>query len=221
MPTITVGIPCYKPHLVKLQRLLDSLEAQTRKPDEVIVSTSSTLPEDIPKLPTYSFPVILIVDAKRRKAAENRNNCFRLARCDIVSVIDSDDVCHKQRLEFIEKAFMKGAEFVLHGFSTNLTDLEKTYTDDDNVIQMNVLQRAPSGCAVHKHNMYLPIHHGHSSATKELVKKLEVGESPYYDYREDTLYCWESLGIVTSNAYLNMIASYYEPTGTQGNAKDI
>jgi glycosyltransferase involved in cell wall biosynthesis len=98
MPTITVGIPCYKPHLLKLQRLLDSLEAQTRKPDEVIVSTSSSLPEDIPKLPTYLFPVILIVDYKSRKAAENRNNCFRLARCDIVYVIDADDVCHKQHV---------------------------------------------------------------------------------------------------------------------------
>lgn len=215
MPTICVGVPCYKPHLSKLKNLLDSLEVQTRKPDEVIVSTSSTLPDEIPTLPRYSFPIIYIIDAKQRKAAENRNNCLRLMRSDIISFVDADDICHKQRLEFIERAVLNGAQFVLHGFSTVLANLDITYKPE-NVIQMDVLQRAPSGCAVHKYNQYLSIAHGHCSATKELVKKIEFGETPYYDRREDALYCWESLGRATKNAYLNMYASYYEQSGTQG-----
>ena len=46
MRTIGVAIPCYIYHLQKLKILLDSIQAQTLKPTHVVVSCSSTLPDN-------------------------------------------------------------------------------------------------------------------------------------------------------------------------------
>jgi hypothetical protein len=62
---ITVVIPCFINHLSKLINLLESLELQTRPPNEVIVSCSST--DDFIFLKEYIFPVKLYIHKDKKK----------------------------------------------------------------------------------------------------------------------------------------------------------
>ena len=54
---IGVAIPCYIKHIPNLLALLDSIEAQTRIPEVVSISCSSTHYHEFPILKTYSFLV--------------------------------------------------------------------------------------------------------------------------------------------------------------------
>jgi hypothetical protein len=70
---IGVAIPCYKGHINKLFDLLESIENQTRIPDKVTISCSSTNPEFIPIFKKYTFPLEFIPTEEKKNAAENRN----------------------------------------------------------------------------------------------------------------------------------------------------
>jgi hypothetical protein len=213
MPTIGVGIPCYKPHLGKLVRLLESLELQSRKPDTVVISSSSTLPEDVPPLGNYSFPIVMILDSEKRKAAENRNICFRNITCDLLSFVDADDFCHPRRLEFIETAYLQGAELIIHSLTENLA---APWQNLDGVpIEYDCLARGPTGCLIHKHARVL-INHGHCSVAKELMKSIQFGTTAHYDRREDSLFCGEIIQIAGKNAFINAALTKYDKSGTAG-----
>jgi glycosyltransferase involved in cell wall biosynthesis len=104
---IGVAIPCYKYHIPKLIRCLESIEAQTLKADQVVVSCSSSdksdFPSDIEK--RFSFPLVILTTPDRKNAAENRNIAISHLTTDLVSFFDADDIMHPQRLEFIKHAF--------------------------------------------------------------------------------------------------------------------
>ena len=67
---IGVAIPAYIGHINRLFELLDSIEKQTRLPDKVVVSCSSTREFNNK---TYSFPLQIILTEERQNAAQNRN----------------------------------------------------------------------------------------------------------------------------------------------------
>ena len=78
---IGVAIPCYIYHLQKLKILLDSIQAQTLKPAHVVVSCSSTLPDNkdvIDICEKYKdFKLDIITTKERKNASENRNIASR------------------------------------------------------------------------------------------------------------------------------------------------
>jgi len=121
---IAVAIPCYRPHIQKLVRCLESIEAQTLKPEGVVVSCSSSREEDIPEglASRFSFPLIVRTTPERRNAAQNRNTAAAILLdtfgAAVVSFFDADDVMHPQRLEFVRRVFMwlPGLKIVLHSF---------------------------------------------------------------------------------------------------------
>ena len=79
---ITVVIPCFINHLSKLINLLESLELQTRPPDEVIVSCSST--NDFIFLKEYIFPIKLFIHNSFKNYILNfKNNLL------IINIINS------------------------------------------------------------------------------------------------------------------------------------
>ena len=126
MMRIAVAIPTFIRDLQtgNLRRCLDSIEAQTRKPDMVVLSASScTLHQLIEAIPSpYSFPLRVQLTDRKQSAAANRNVaisllCDDLADTDIVSFFDSDDVMSPLRLEHIEHAFQDAScSYVLHNF---------------------------------------------------------------------------------------------------------
>ena len=108
---IGVAIPCYVGHLDKLLNLLDSIDNQTRLPDKVVVSCSSTIDHQV--FPNYKFPFEIVYDEAKKNTAQNRNIAAeRLLDNDAISFIDADDIMHPQRIEFIERAFEGGAGIV-------------------------------------------------------------------------------------------------------------
>jgi hypothetical protein len=215
MPTIGVAIPCYKPHLGKLLRLLDSLEAQIRKPDHVVVSSSSTTVADLPHpFPSYSFPLTILVDSRRRKAAENRNACISTLDCDIVSFVDADDVCHPRRLELLLDAHERGAELIIHSFTYDMGAEWASITEVNP--EMDVLARAPSGCLYHSRRFSADIAHGHVSVSRRILSLVRFGTTPEYDRREDASFCAEAIGHCAHTAYIAAQLTKYDRSGTGG-----
>jgi len=116
-----VIIPTYKGHLLYIPRVLDSIQAQTRLPEVVIVCASSCPSEwkDTIDSTKYSFELQIYTTEEKQNAAQNRNRGIdALDSFDntIVSFFDSDDVMHPRRLECIEHAFQEEpTDVVLHG----------------------------------------------------------------------------------------------------------
>ena len=103
-----VAIPCFIKHIDHCYKLLDSINEQSRLPDQVIVSCSSSKPEDFVKR-EYKFPLTVITSEERKNSAQNRNIAASKLDTDVISFIDADDIMHPQRLEVIENAFKHGA----------------------------------------------------------------------------------------------------------------
>ena len=80
---IGVAIPCYIGHIDKLLILLDSIEQQTRLPDKVVVSCSSTTV--LPSFPKYNFEFEFVCEPTKKNPSENRNIAgLRLMDTDII-----------------------------------------------------------------------------------------------------------------------------------------
>ena len=138
---IGVAIPCYIHHIEKLQVLLESISNQTRVPDKVVVSCSSTT--ELPYIPTYNFELTIIFEQSMKNPSQNRNIAARHLDTDIITFFDSDDIMHPQRIEFIEQAFWEGADIVLHNFETEHSQF--SLYDSCN-ISYNCLCQCATGC---------------------------------------------------------------------------
>lgn len=213
-----IAIPCYKYHIPVLKRCLDSIEAQSRKPDFVIVSCSSSVKEDIPAEyhTSYTFPLRIYTHRNRMNAAENRNFAATILHgleCDILSFFDCDDEMHPQRLKAIEHAFhsLEGCEFVMHSYLDKEDDLAKPFPLYETIeITMNMLERAPSGCAILRSNWQSLLHHSQVSIAKELFTKVRFREDKEFERKEDAFFCGDCLVHRPPNIYIaNPLSKYY------------
>lgn len=212
---IGVAIPCYKYHVPVLKRCLDSIEAQTRKPDEVVVGCSSVEAEDIPVY-TYSFSLRILRRPGRHNAAENRNYAMTALTTDIVSFFDADDVMHPQRVEAIETVMNSNpsCDIIFHNYWMNndTTKPFETYTSFD--IRPNSLARNSHGWGVyHKNNCSLGIHHGQISVSKRAFSNVKFNETTQYERCEDSIYCGEVMALKDpecTHIYIaNPLSKYY------------
>ena len=209
-PTISVVVSCYKKHLIKLLRLLDSIAQQTVKPIEVIVSSSSCEPSDVPAIADYPFPVTLVLHRVRKNASQNRNIAMKLARGDIVSFIDADDIMMPRRLEAVRTAFIQGAQFVVHNFTR---DLEAQDGGEAFEIDHNVLVRARSLCIVHMRDNRIQLHHSQSSVARDILQVVQYREEPDYERREDAIFCGDIVIRGYPNAYIANVLTMYDESG--------
>ena len=209
---IGIAIPCYIGHIDQLQVLLDSIAKQTRQPDKVVVSCSSTdqIPIDFPK---YDFDLQIICTRDIKNPSQNRNIAARHLDTDAITFFDADDTMHPQRLEFIEQAFLKGADIVLHNFETNHEEI--TLFAESN-ISYNCLCQCASGCIRHINwNNYDKIHHAHVSIKRELLEQVQFDEGPNGIGKEDCVFCWSVFACPNiTNAYISNKLSLYVPSGT-------
>ena len=208
---IGVAIPCYIGHIEQLQVLLESISNQTRLPDKVIVSCSSTT--ELPDLPKYNFELNIIFEPSVKNPSQNRNIAARHLDTDIITFFDADDIMHPQRIEFIEQAFWEGADIVLHNFETNSS---KFSLYDSCNISYNTLRQCESGCIRpiiwNAHDL---IHHAQVSVKREIFEQVQFDEGPTGIGREDCIFCWSAFSIPNiKNAYISNKLSLYLPSET-------
>lgn len=210
--SIGVAIPCYKPHIHKLQNLFDSIEKQTVLPEAVVVSCSSSMPHDFPVFKaTYPFKLSILVHKERRNAAQNRNSAIAELKTDIVSFIDADDEMLPRRLEAVQKAYNEGAQLIVHNFTEDSS--YSVPVGEEIVIEHGVVMRAPSGCLVHRGDWSTPLHHSQSSVAREVLKEVQYNEAADHERREDAVFCGDVAAHGFKTAYIRNILTKYYPAG--------
>ena len=210
---IGVAIPCYIGHLENLRVLLSSISKQTRLPDKVVVSCSSTT--ELPNFPIYNFDLIIACSQSVKSPSQNRNIAAKLLDVDIISFFDADDVMHPQRLEFIEQAFMGGANVVLHNYSEQPQDKFVLY-DSPNIAYDSLCQ-SDGGCIRHvnPNNRELGIHHSQVTVTKEICNCIWFDENPIIIGKEDCIFCWCVFTLPNiKSAYISNKLSLYLQSNT-------
>ncbi|MBI3762668.1 MAG: glycosyltransferase, partial [Chloroflexi bacterium] len=92
-----------------LRRLLDSLAAQTRPPDEIVVADGGSTDETISILREYSTRLpIRILAAPDTNISQGRNAAIREATGEIIAVTDGGVRADKRWLEELVMAFEAG-----------------------------------------------------------------------------------------------------------------
>jgi len=207
--TIGIAIPCYNKHIPKLLELLDSIDAQTRKPDLVSISCSST--DEFPELRKYGFGVVVSTCKERRNAGQNRNIAARRLTTDLISFFDADDHMHPQRIEGLLVAFNQQCDIALHSYSEGEeTKIPYKHIDTFSIIR-NKLVQAPSGCIYL--DPYSRIHHSQVTVRREIFERSPFTGEKENDLKDDCVFCYKifSMPGVTS-AYLPYPLSKYIPT---------
>ena len=219
MVTIGVAICCYHGHLSKLGRLFDSIEHQTRRPDEVVVSCSSTTLEDVVyRRDMYTVPFRILIHGERRNAAQNRNYASAQLSTDVVTFFDADDIMHPQRLAVIADAFEAHPtlQILLHntefGISLEFPRFTNVY------LYMNQLGQCPWGSTTLKVPLNeAHIANGHVSVRRRVLTEITYPEGVGFRGREDTVFTTEIIRRwPLGTAYCLNILSRYEPSGTLG-----
>jgi glycosyltransferase involved in cell wall biosynthesis len=214
---IGVAIPCYKYHIPSLKRCLDSIERQTYKPDEVIVSCSSSIPTDIPTY-NYSFPLRVIVRPERRNAAENRNLAATALTTDIVSFFDCDDEMHPQRIQILLDVFHETRpDISLHSFLEREETKQPFAQIQNPRVIPNRLRRAPSGCAILEGDYSSRIHHSQATVSKFVLSRIQFKEDIGHERREDAVFCGDVLAMpgVQSVYIADPLSKYYMEGATR------
>lgn len=223
--TLTIGvvIPCYKPHIPLLKRLFDSIENQTKKPDQVIVSCSSSDEADIPyRHEDYSFLLKIYTHNEKRNTAQNKNFGAKLIDTDIITFFDADDIMHPQRLEIIHKCFTENENIrlLIHSLNINPASLEfPTYDISAAHFEIDPFYVCNWGSVQLKNNSHRSIHNGHNAIRKNVLSELEYNETPEGHGREDTLFNATYINRHKDKgciAYCELILTWYYPSGTHG-----
>lgn len=210
--SLGVVIPCHKPYIPYLKECLDSIEAQTAKPDAVVVVCSSSKEEDIPieYKTNYSFPLKIVTREQACNSAENRNYGSNLLQTDIVSFFDADDTMHPQRIQILFHA-MEDADVALHSYATDSPNFSLITTPR---IHRNSLERGYTGCVIYEPDYTAKIHHGHVTVRRNILDFVRFPEDwSRYTRKEDSLFC----GVVVSmkhmrNVYIADELSWYRLT---------
>lgn len=111
---------------VFLREQLESIAAQIRPPDELIISddqsTDNTLRLIEEFAATAGFPVRLSVNQSNLGIARNFEKAISLCRGDVIVLSDQDDVWHPDKLESVERIFEAKPELSLVFSNAELVD---------------------------------------------------------------------------------------------------
>jgi glycosyltransferase involved in cell wall biosynthesis len=116
MNRISVIIPAYQ-HAATLKACLDSIFAQTRLPDEVIVVNDGSTDDTLAVLAPYAGRIVLI-DQENRGGNPARNAGFAVSRGDYVIFCDADVIMNQDMLAKMESLLIAHPEasFAYCGF---------------------------------------------------------------------------------------------------------
>lgn len=183
---ISLVIPCIPRDIEKLNRLFESIKKQTYQPYEIIIAISECnfnkaqeLKSKLKKL--HDYDVIILETLEKQGPGENRNRGAVVAKGDIVSFFDADDAMYHNRLEVINKYFIKyNPKAMVHSFSRGYEGYNTI--DNEEVILGNELydDLIRRDGRIDNHEMhhtlwYLSggVHHGHSSIQKNVINDVK------------------------------------------------
>jgi hypothetical protein len=211
---IGVAVSCYVNHLPLLIELFDSIECQTRLPDKVVVSCSSTKKEEeLKNIKKYSFDYEIIYTNEYKKAATNRNIAIsNLLDMEYITFIDADDIMHPQRIELLLRTFDEtSGDIILHNFSyeNNLKPIKNLK------YSINELFVSNCGCITSQYNYR--IHHSQCTVRRYILEFVLFNEDILYDKKEDCKFCYDVFKLINVvNVYIMNELSWYRPSGTGG-----
>ena len=212
--TVTIGIPCIKEDMDKIQKLKKSIDAQTVQPDEVIVVISDIPKDECPVIDNWK----VFCREKLQHAGISRNDAWSEASSDVVTFIDADDEMYAERIEIIRDYFSHNPKLMLliHEHSREPLSTHKQSTwpvrakKDGHAIYMQM--RKTQGKQLHLHGA---LHHGHISIRNNI--KCE----PYTNRRkgQDSEFvrkCVQTLGdSVDKMLWLQVPLTRYVPRSVQ------
>lgn len=92
-----------------LQEQLDSIAAQTRLPDEMVVCDDGSTDETVPILQNFAahapFPVQVVVNPSNLGSTQNFAQAISLCRHDLIFLSDQDDVWRADKIETMHAVF--------------------------------------------------------------------------------------------------------------------
>lgn len=214
---IGVAIPCYIGHIQDCYRLLETINEQTRLPDQVIVSCSSCKSTDFVQK-EYRFPLTVITNDQRKNAGQNRNIAASRLDTDIITFMDADDTMHPQRIQAIEQAFKEGVDIVLHSFLLNEECKQEFPQIETFIVEKDILCQCYSGCIRFKQfDPNSRIHHSQVSVTRNAFEAVRFREDKESESREDCRFCYGVFSLPhIRSAYLRYPLSKYSPHRTMG-----
>jgi len=206
--TIGVAIPCYIKHIPKLLELLDSIEEQTRKPDLVSISCSSTEEDEFPKLRNYGFGIVVSTCKERRNVGQNRNIAGRRLNTDLISFFDADDLMHPQRISALLAGFSEPCDIALHGYLENEETLGEYERIEEYRLKRNMLSQCKSGCI--KLDYVSRIHHAQVTVVRELFEEHPYTGAKENDLKDDCVFCYRIFSIPgIKSVYIDHALSKY------------
>lgn len=220
MVTIGIAIACYKGHIPHLKALFDSISQQTRLPDEVVVSCSSSKEEDIPYNPKdYPFPLRIIAISGKKDMSENRNIASGILTTDIIVIMDADDTFHPSKIQVIDHVFSNYPDTVMVIHDT-LQD-NRPFPEIKEIPIYRGLVRHWSGCVNEYEIPIRPppfIQYGHLTITRKLFKEMKFNETPEYEKRSDAVYTGDAAAKYSNQCcYVYLPLTRYFASGTGGN----
>lgn len=111
---------------VYLEEQLESIAAQTRIPDELVISDDQSTDDTLRLIEEFAatagFPVRFSVNESNLGTAKNFEKAISLCRGDVIVLSDQDDVWHSDKLESIEHIFEAKPQISLVFSNAELVD---------------------------------------------------------------------------------------------------
>lgn len=211
--SIGVAIPCYDGHIELLKVLLDSINEQTKMPNIVVVSCSSTKQLILDK--SYNFDLKIITTEKLQNAAENRNIASTYINTDIITFIDADDSMHPQRTEIILNIFEQNNIDILYHNAFLNNDIFKPYEtiEDPDVVYDELIQG--HGCITHSNINRGLICHGPVTVLKSIYDQVKFSENYGHNLCDDCVFGYNVFNIPNiKTAYVSNPLIKYIPSHT-------
>ena len=217
--TLSVCIPATKRDFEdgRLERLLQSIQNQTHKPDEVIIAISETHSTSMSDLvgrlvrPLEPIRIRLLQSREVLNQAQNRNKAARLSTGDIISFIDADDVMHPLRTEIIRATFQDNPliDLVLHNCTTanepEWYSAMYLHRFSGHVVTKDSICDAEKVTRGTQVNLPLAVHHAHNSIRRRVFVDHQYDES-YDVYRqEDSVFVRQCVQSICADVRRSMI----------------
>ncbi len=211
---ICTVIPAYnRGHLIG--EALDSIEKQTRLPDEVIVvddgSTDDTL-EVVRQWDQTHDLTLRIFEQTNQGAAAARNTAIRATDADLIAPLDSDDVWVPEHVEMLEQAFLRHPELVVSAGNTKRLDdlpLFKRVAYGEELFERMEYETAEDGLRIVKGSAFASLLKGAYIQTSScMFRRKEAVEVGLFD---DTLRSYEDQLFFLRLSRRGAFALYMEP----------
>ena len=188
--TIDLGIPCVDKDIDDLQKLLDSIQYQTKKPNRVIVSMYTSRNIDCDEC-------LFIRQNKKSNAAGNRNAIIKASNATYITFMDCDDTMHDRRTEIMFDA-MQNQDIGWHNYNSKSASVP---AEIDYVYDLGI----KNGLV----NSGFDVAHGH--VTIRRGSTLFFDESPAFTRGQDAKFARDMINAGARSVFVNAKLIRYVP----------